>query len=85
MAILEALARRVPVLTTNNTPWSDIQTKNSGWIINNSLIELKLVLNEIFNTSDVEFFKKKKNTIKIVKNFNIEKVSKLYLKAYKSL
>ena len=85
LAILEALARRVPVLTTNNTPWSDIQTKNSGWIINNSLIELKLVLNEIFNTSDVQFFKKKKNTIKIVKNFNIERVSKLYLKAYKSL
>ena len=67
LAILEALARRVPVLTTNNTPWSDIQTKNSGWIINNSLIELKLVLNEIFNTSDVEFLKKRKIQLRLLK------------------
>ena len=32
-----------------------------------------------------EFFKKKKNTIKVVKKFKIEKISKLYLKVYKKL
>lgn len=85
LAILEALARRVPVLTTNKVPWEDIQTKNCGWVINDSLIELKLVLNQIFNTSENELFKKRENTIKIVKNFDTHQVSKLYLKSYKNL
>ena len=85
LAILESLARRVPVLTTNNTPWPDIQKKNSGWIINNSLIELKLVLYEIFNSPNIELTLKKKNTIKVVKNYTTSKISQLYLKAYKKL
>ena len=85
LAILEALTRRIPVLTTNMTPWQDIQIKNCGWIINDSLIELKLVLNQIFNSSKNELLFKKKNTIKIVKNFYTHHVSKLYLKLYLQL
>ena len=85
LAILESLGRRIPVLTTNRTPWINIQTENSGWVINDSLIELKLVLYEIFNTSKEEIFKKKRNTINIVKNFETRKISKLYLKTYKNL
>lgn len=60
LAILECLARGLPVLTTNKTPWINIQKKNSGWIINDSYMELKLVLYEIFNTSKKDFSKKKK-------------------------
>ncbi len=85
LAILEALARRIAVLTTNKTPWEDIQKKNCGWLINDSLIELKLVLNQIFNSSKKEIYEKKKNTIKVVNNFDIQNVSKLYLKSYKNL
>ena len=85
LAILEALARRIAVLTTNKTPWEVIQKKNCGWIINDSLIELKLVLNQIFNSPQKEIYEKKKNTVKVVYNFDIQKVSKLYLKCYKSL
>lgn len=85
LAILEALARRIAVLTTNKTPWEDIQKKNCGWVINDSLIELKLVLNQIFNLPHKEIYLKKKNTIKVVNNFYIQKVSKLYLKSYKNL
>ena len=85
LAILEALARRLPVLTTNRTPWENIQIKNSGWIINDSFEELKLVLYEIFNSSDKEFFIKKKNTINVIKDYDTKKISKLYFKAYKNL
>ena len=60
IAILESLARGLPVLTTNETPWTVIQNKNAGWIINYSSIELILVLNKIFNATEKEFFKKKK-------------------------
>ena len=85
LAILEALARRIPVLTTDKTPWMDIRRYNSGWIIKNSILELKKVLNDIFNMPKNEILKKKKNTIKVVKKFNLEKVSKLYLNAYKKI
>ena len=85
LAILEALARRLPVLTTNKTPWENIQIKNSGWIINDSFEELKLILYEIFNSSNKEFFLKKKNTFKVVNDYYTHKVSKLYFKAYKNL
>ena len=84
-AILESLSRGVPVLTTNKTPWMDIQNKNAGWVINYSIIELKLVLSQIFNTQKKEFFIKKKNAIKIASNFSKEKLSSQYLKTYKDL
>ena len=85
LVILEALGRGLPVLTTNETPWIDIQNKNAGWIINYSVTELKLVLNQIFDTKKKEFFVKKKNAIKIANNFSKEKLSNQYFKIYKSL
>ena len=85
LAILESLGRRIPVLTTNKTPWINIQAENSGWIINDSLIELKLVLYEIFNTSKEDFIKKKRNTINIAKNFETKNISKLYVRTYNKL
>ena len=84
-AILDSLSRGVPVLTTNKTQWMDIQNKNAGWIINYSIIELRLVLYQIFNTKNKEFFIKKKNAIKIASNFSKEKLSSQYFKIYKNL
>ena len=83
--ILEALAKGLPVLTTNLTPWSIIQDKNAGWIINNSQIELKLALYQILGLSNQELIIKKKNTIKIAKKFTKENLSKLYFKTYKEI
>lgn len=85
IVILESLARGLPVLTTNETPWIAIQNTNAGWVINHSIIELKLVLNQIFNTQDKEFFIKKKNAIKIAKKFTKENLAKFYLKAFKNV
>ncbi len=83
--VLEALARGLPVLTTNGTPWNIIQDKNAGWIINNSLIELKLALHQIFGFSKKELINKKKNTIKIAKKFTKENLSGFYYKTYKKM
>ena len=85
IVILESLARGLPVLTTNETPWIEIQNQNAGWIINYSSIELKLVLSQIFNTKKKDFFIKKKNAIKIANNFSKEKISNQYYKTYKKL
>lgn len=83
IVILEALGRGLPVLTTNMTPWNIIQDKKAGWIINDSLIELKLVLNQIFSMTASNFLKKKKQTLKIAKQYQAKNISKLYLKNFK--
>ena len=60
LVILESLSRGLPVLTTNETPWENIQTDNAGWIINYSIIELKLVLFQILMKKKDLISKKKK-------------------------
>ena len=84
MVILEALARGLPVLTTNETPWSEIQQKKAGWIINYSFSELCLALNEIVNTKH-SFYVKRKKSISIAKKFEFKKVSEKYYKLYYKL
>jgi glycosyltransferase involved in cell wall biosynthesis len=85
IVILEALARGLPVLTTNQTPWKIIQDQKAGWIINDSLIELKLALHQIFFLSNNEFYKRKKKATQIAKKFTNEKIAKFYLKAFKNV
>lgn len=84
-ATLESLSRGVPVLINDKTSEMDIQNKNAGWVINPSIIELRLVLYQIFNTKNKEFFIKRKNAIKIASNFSKEKLSNQYFKIYKDL
>ena len=56
------------VLTTNETPWSIIQKQKAGWIINYSLIELCLALNEIINKKH-DFYLRRKRSISIAKKY----------------
>ncbi len=85
LVILESMARALPVLTVNTTPWVDIQHRNAGWIINYSAIELKLVLNKIFFLKKSDFIKKKQNSIKIASKFMWSKIFPLYLKMFQKL
>lgn len=85
IVILESLSRGLPVLTSNLTPWNIIQDNNAGWIINDSYLELKLILFKIFNTKYNDFLIKKKNAIKIAKKYNWDKLFKLYLDLYSEL
>lgn len=85
MVILESLARGLPVLTNNNTPWSIIKDCNAGWFVNDNYISLRLILKKIFNTSEKEFYLKSKNAIKLSKNFEWKTLLKAYISMYKSL
>jgi glycosyltransferase involved in cell wall biosynthesis len=46
IAIAEALAYRVPVITTKGAPWPDLETHECGWWIENSQAALEAALNE---------------------------------------
>ena len=85
LVILESMARALPVLTTNETPWISINKRNAGWIINDSIVELKLVLHNIFQMKEKDFIIKKKNAIKLASNFKWSKIFHLYLKAFKKI
>lgn len=85
IVILESLARGLPVLTNDNTPWSDIKYFNAGWFIHDNYLSLKQVLKKIFNAPKEEFFLKSKNAIKLSKNFEWKNLSKEYISMYKNL
>jgi len=85
LVILESLSRGLPVLTTTNTPFCDIEEFNAGWIINDSYLELKLILYKIFNTSKKDFLKKKKNAIKLANRFSWSRIFSDYVNFYKKL
>jgi glycosyltransferase involved in cell wall biosynthesis len=85
ISILESLARGVPVLTTNNTPWKIIKKYDAGWIINKINPELKLSIIKIFQLKEKIFFIKSKNSIKLAKEFRWSFIFNQYLKIYKSI
>jgi len=85
LVILESLSRGLPVLTTVNTPFCDIEKFNAGWIINDSYLELKLTLYKIFNISKKHFLIKKRNAIKIAKRFIWNRIFPDYINFYKKV
>jgi glycosyltransferase involved in cell wall biosynthesis len=85
IAILESLARGLPVLTTKNTPWNSIKMLNAGWVINNSYSNLKFTLIKIFNTPNKEFIVKSNNAIKLASKFRWSVLFNRYIEVYKYL
>jgi glycosyltransferase involved in cell wall biosynthesis len=85
IAILESLARGLPVLTTKNTPWNLIKKFNAGWIINNSNNDLQRTLTKIFNMPNKEFIIKSNNSIKLASKFRWSLLLNKYIQVYKDL
>jgi glycosyltransferase involved in cell wall biosynthesis len=85
ISILESLARGLPVLTTTNTPWTNIKAFNAGWIIKSNLKYLKSTLIKIFKSSDNDFYIKSRNAIKLSKKYSWNTISKLYIDTYRQL
>ena len=52
-AIAEALSFGVPVVTTEGTPWNDIQVERCGWYVKNSEPAIEAALVEALQTSAV--------------------------------
>jgi len=62
--ILEALSTGCPVLTSNHTPWNDIEKYNAGWIVkDNCSSEYVNLLNRIAEYSEDELSKISKHAL----------------------
>lgn len=54
VAIGEALAHGIPVITTQGTPWVDIQKTNCGWYVENTEAAIEEALIHSMKTSEVQ-------------------------------
>jgi len=48
ISVIEALSRSVPVITTKNTPWVELETNNCGWWIDRNENAFKKTLLNLF-------------------------------------
>ena len=54
IVVAEALAARVPVITTTGAPWCELQTTQSGWWVEPTVPALTAALREAFALSDAK-------------------------------
>ncbi len=84
-SILESLRHSIPVLTTNNTPWSNIKDYNAGWYIDMKKDNLKNILKNIFEINNNDLLEMSKNAYKLSLEYKWEKISSQYENIYKKI
>ncbi|SHH03771.1 glycosyltransferase [Flavobacterium defluvii] len=66
IVIAEALALGVPVITTQGTPWEDLEIHECGWWISLSVSNLEKIISEVIQTSAAELETMGRNGRKLV-------------------
>jgi glycosyltransferase involved in cell wall biosynthesis len=80
-AILEALSAGIPVITTNTTPFIDLQSKKAGYTISINNLKCLLIqtINDFADMDQETFSQYQKNAIHYANSFvNIEKLKNQY-------
>ncbi len=68
ISIIEALARGVPVLTTKNTPWKELNETQCGWWIERSIEGFSNTLLQIISTSSSDLCQMGNKGIVLIKD-----------------
>lgn len=68
IVVVEALARGIPVITTRNTPWEDLEHNNCGWWIDRTENEMSKTINKLISTDAGELLSMGKSGKLLVKN-----------------
>ncbi|WET02064.1 glycosyltransferase [Flavobacterium sp. YJ01] len=86
IVVAEALAVAVPVITTQGTPWEDLEIHKCGWWIDLSVANLEKVLFKVFNspTMLLEMMGKHGREL-VVDKYDIDTVGKKMLELYKTI
>ena len=86
ISIGEALALKLPVLTTTVTPWEIINDYKAGYVFEFSIKNIKNALEEFINLSPLKKTLMGNNAKKLIKDHYLyETIIKKYHKLYKSL
>ena len=76
IVVAEALACRVPVITTSGTPWVDLNTYNAGWYIDIGVNPLIEILNKVLKLDDFSRIQMGNNGRTLIENkYSIESVA----------
>jgi len=70
IAIAEAMACKIPVITTKNTPWKEILDCDGGWWIKLSSQELAKALIEALNLDETDLEKKGQNSFDLIQKYS---------------
>jgi len=86
IVIAEALAVAVPVITTQGTPWEDLEIHKCGWWIDLSVSNLEKVLFKVFNspTMLLEMMGKHGRDL-IIEKYDIKTVGRKMVELYKTI
>ncbi|MFT4683461.1 MAG: glycosyltransferase involved in cell wall biosynthesis [Polaribacter sp.] len=68
IVIIEALARGIPVITTKNTPWVDLEDFNCGWWIDRKEKDITMTLENLIKLDSSELSLMRESGKKLVKN-----------------
>lgn len=86
IVIAEALANKLPVITTKGTPWEEIEIHQAGWWLdNNSAKLIAQTLQEAISLSDHDRELMRNRAITIAKEYDWEKLSRTYVDMYNSI
>jgi glycosyltransferase involved in cell wall biosynthesis len=69
IAIAEAMAAKLPVITTKGTPWQEIIEYDAGWWVELSQQNIDTALSEALSCSDKELEKKGLNGFELVQKY----------------
>jgi glycosyltransferase involved in cell wall biosynthesis len=82
VAIVEALARGLPVITTKGTPWRSISENDAGWWLELSEDMLRSTLDEASELSRAALLAMGERAVSLARNFAWERQAQELLAAY---
>ena len=80
--IAEAMAAKLPVLTTQGTPWEEIEKFNTGWWVPLCQKNIDNALCEALACGEIELEKKGANGFKLIQNYKIQDQAKKMKQVY---
>lgn len=84
IAVIEALARGLPVITTKNTPWSELEDNSCGWCVNRNKNDFINIILKLFSLDESYLIKMGKNGVNLVKDkYTWSKITEQSINMYK--
>ena len=84
LVVAESLSVGTPVLTTNGTPWSNLQTVGCGWCIDPGEISLKMQLHVSLRLSKQKLFEMGTHGVDYIhESFDWDKIARQSIAIYK--
>lgn len=86
IVVAEALASGTPVITTNGTPWEELNTENCGWYTDIGTNPIKNALTEFLALSDSQLKNMGLNGRKLVETkYSSKSIAKEFIELYKKI